>query len=204
MQVVGWILLALSVALVNAESGLTALWVLLTGAGYTLFLLFPVKWGFRWLARRTGSLENGTPTAFMMTVTLVLVLFSAFFTDIIGIHAIFGGFLAGLIIPHDNGFAISLVEKLEDLVSLLFLPIVSHLMFYLSRTHHDSIVFCVLRIEDQPGILGQWYYMGLYRSHLCRCILLQVPGMRSYGHVQRIYLARIRCNRLAHELQRVR
>jgi hypothetical protein len=35
-----------------------------------------------------------------------------------------GGFLAGLIIPHENGFAISLVEKLEDLVSILFLPLV--------------------------------------------------------------------------------
>jgi hypothetical protein len=37
-----------------------------------------------------------------------------------------GGFLAGLIIPHENGFAISLVEKLEDLVSILFLPIVRY------------------------------------------------------------------------------
>lgn len=37
-----------------------------------------------------------------------------------------GGFLTGLIIPHDNGFAISFVEKLEDLISLLFLPLVSH------------------------------------------------------------------------------
>ena len=35
-----------------------------------------------------------------------------------------GGFLAGLIIPHENGFAISFVEKLEDLVSIIFLPIV--------------------------------------------------------------------------------
>ena len=139
-DVTGWVLLALTVALVNASTGLTALYVLLTGVGYTIFLLFPVKWAFKWLARRTGSLEKGEPTAFMMTVTLVLVLISAFFTDIIGIHAIFGksllitftlvaligfllgGFLAGLIIPKDNGFAISVVEKLEDFVTLLLIP----------------------------------------------------------------------------------
>ena len=60
----------------------------------------------------------------MMTVTLVLIFISAFFTDIIGIHPIFGGFLTGLIIPKDNGYAIALVEKLEDLVSLLLLPLV--------------------------------------------------------------------------------
>lgn len=89
-DVVGWVLLALTVALVNASAGLTALWVLLASVGYTLFLLFPVKWGFHWLCKRTGSLEQGSPTPFMMTVTLLLVFVSAFFTDIIGVHSIFG------------------------------------------------------------------------------------------------------------------
>ncbi|KAJ7579934.1 Sodium/hydrogen exchanger family-domain-containing protein [Mycena floridula] len=122
-DVVGWVLLALTVALVNASSGLTALYVLLTGIGFVIFLLYPGRWAYIWLARRTGSLEQGSPTPLMMTITILLVFASAFFTDIIGIHAIFGGFLAGLIIPHENGFAISLVEKLEDLVSILFLPL---------------------------------------------------------------------------------
>ncbi|KAK0499554.1 Sodium/hydrogen exchanger family-domain-containing protein [Armillaria luteobubalina] len=122
-DVVGWILLALTVALVNASTGLTALWVLLTSVGYVIFLMFPVKWAYVWLCRRTGSLEQGSPTTLTMTVTLLIVFISAFFTDIIGVHAIFGGFLAGLIVPHENGFAISLVEKLEDLVTILFLPL---------------------------------------------------------------------------------
>ena len=80
----------MTVALVNAGNGLTALWVLLTSAGFVLFLLFPVRWAFRWLAIRTGSIENGQPTTLMMTATIVLVFTSAFFTDIIGVHAIFG------------------------------------------------------------------------------------------------------------------
>jgi len=46
----------------------------------------------------------------------------------LGVHAIFGGFLAGLIIPHEGGFAIALTEKLEDLVSILLLPLVSFLV----------------------------------------------------------------------------
>lgn len=90
MQVVGWILLALTVALVNSGSGITALWILLTAVGYTLFLLLPVKWGYRWVARISGSLENGKPNTLMMTLTMILVFFSAFFTDIIGVHPIFG------------------------------------------------------------------------------------------------------------------
>ncbi|EGN92031.1 hypothetical protein SERLA73DRAFT_173161 [Serpula lacrymans var. lacrymans S7.3] len=122
-DVIGWVLLALAVALVNASTGLEALYVLLTGIGYTIFLLYPVRWCFVWLARRTGSLETGQPTTSMMTVTLLVVFISAFFTDVIGIHPIFGGFLAGLIIPHENGFSIAVVEKLEDLVSVLLLPL---------------------------------------------------------------------------------
>ena len=91
-DVIGWVLLALTVALVNASSGLTALWVLLASAGYTIFLLFLVRWGYRWLAERTGSIEKGTPNSLMMTITLFIVLISAFYTDIIGVHPIFGIF----------------------------------------------------------------------------------------------------------------
>ncbi|KAG8902780.1 K(+)/H(+) antiporter [Tulasnella sp. 403] len=122
-DVVGWILLALVVALVNASTGLTALWVLLTCVGFVIFLMLPVRWAFRWLARWDGSLDSGTPSTLMMTVTLLLVFISAFFTDVIGVHAIFGGFLAGLIIPKEGGFSIALVEKLEDLVAICFLPL---------------------------------------------------------------------------------
>lgn len=159
-DIVGWILLALAVALVNASNGLTALYVLLTGVGFVLFMLFPVRIGFRWIAQRTGSLESGQPTTFMMTLTLFIVLVSALFTDIIGIHAIFGqsysltqliythtflqgGFLAGLVVPHDNGFAIAVVEKLEDLVSIILLPLVCQLAA--SRASSVLILALVLR-----------------------------------------------------------
>ncbi|TBU30002.1 Sodium/hydrogen exchanger family-domain-containing protein [Dichomitus squalens] len=121
-DIIGWTLLALSVALVNAGSGLEALWILLVCVGWTLFLLFFVKRVLYWLARRTGSIRDG-PTMFFMTVTILLLFGSAFFTDIIGVHAIFGAFLAGIIVPREGGLAIALTEKLEDMVSIIFLPL---------------------------------------------------------------------------------
>ncbi|KAI0059628.1 hypothetical protein BV25DRAFT_1060362 [Artomyces pyxidatus] len=121
-DIIGWTLLALSVALVNAGSGLTALWILMICVGWTLVLLFPVRIGFLWLARQTGSIENG-PTIFFMTVTILVLFGSAFFTDVIGVHAIFGAFLAGLVVPREGGLAIALTEKLEDMVSVIFLPL---------------------------------------------------------------------------------
>lgn len=137
-DVVGWILLALCVALVNNGSGITALYVLLVAVGWVLFLVFAVKPVFHWALRRTGSIQNG-PTQGMIAVTVLLVLTSSWFTSkqftihfseryltilgIIGVHAIFGAFLVGLICPHDGGFAIHVTEKIEDLVTVLFLPL---------------------------------------------------------------------------------
>ncbi|KAI0395521.1 K+ homeostasis protein Kha1 [Xylariaceae sp. FL0594] len=121
-DVVGWILLALSVALVNNANGLTALYVLLVAAGWLLFLIFAVRPVFHWALRKTGSIQNG-PTQGMIAVTLLLVLVSAWFTSIIGVHAIFGAFLVGLICPHDGGFAIKVTEKIEDLITVLFIPL---------------------------------------------------------------------------------
>ncbi|KAL0262493.1 hypothetical protein SLS55_001461 [Diplodia seriata] len=121
-DVVGWILLALCVALVNAGTGLTALWVLLVAVGYTLFVWFAVKPAFWWLLRRSGALQDG-PSQGIIALTMLLTLASAFFTGVIGIHPIFGAFIVGLICPHEGGFAIKVTEKIEDIVGAVFLPL---------------------------------------------------------------------------------
>lgn len=81
-------------ALLNATGGVEAFYVFLTAVGYALFLIFIVRPLYRRLCVATGSLEHG-PSPLLMRVTLLMVLVSAFVTDIIGIHPIFGGFLAG-------------------------------------------------------------------------------------------------------------
>jgi Kef-type K+ transport system membrane component KefB len=121
-DVIGWILLALCVALVNAGSGVTALYVLLTCVAWILFLVYAVRPLFITLLRRSGSLNNG-PTQSVVALTVLMVFTSAFFTGIIGVHPIFGAFLMGLICPHEGGFAIKLTEKIEDLVAVFFLPL---------------------------------------------------------------------------------
>jgi Kef-type K+ transport system membrane component KefB len=121
-DVVGWILLALCVALVNAGAGITAFYILLVAVGYVLFVIYLMRPAFMWILRKSGSLQNG-PTQSVVALTVLLALASAFFTGIIGIHPIFGGFIIGLMCPHEGGFAVKMTEKLEDLVSVLFLPL---------------------------------------------------------------------------------
>jgi Kef-type K+ transport system membrane component KefB/nucleotide-binding universal stress UspA family protein len=73
------------------------------------------------LARRVATPEAMSQD--VVAVVLVLLLTSAWVTDQIGVHMLFGAFLFGVILPKDGGFARSLGEKLEDLVVVLLLPI---------------------------------------------------------------------------------
>jgi len=66
--------------------------------------------------------ESKSPQRRMAVWVLVALLFSAMTAEWIGIHAIFGAFLLGAIIPHDSEVAIDFQHKLEDIVKLLLLP----------------------------------------------------------------------------------
>ncbi|KAK8877544.1 K(+)/H(+) antiporter 1 [Apiospora arundinis] len=121
-DVVGWVLLALCVALANAGNGLTALWILLCCLGYMLFLMYAVKPVLTWVLRRTGNIDNG-PSQSAIGLVLLVALASAFFTAIIGVHAIFGGFMVGLILPRERNFNVKVIEKLEDLIGAILLPL---------------------------------------------------------------------------------
>ncbi|KAG1899166.1 Sodium/hydrogen exchanger family-domain-containing protein [Suillus fuscotomentosus] len=163
-----WSLLALAVALVNGTTGLTALWILLAFVAFTAFLMWPIRIALLQFARFTESLENG-PTIFFMMVILIVLWACAFFTDIVGISAFFGAFLAGVIVPREGALAVSLMKKLEDVVTIVFLP----LYFTLSGLNTDlgllntsstigSLMCCkgpveliILNIGLSTGILTQ-------------------------------------------------
>ncbi|KAG0342983.1 K(+)/H(+) antiporter [Podila horticola] len=120
-DIVAWILLALLVSLINATTPIMPLYVILMAIAWGLILLYAVRPLLMYLVRVTHSEEE--PSQKMIAATLVIVLTSAFVTNIIGIHSIFGGFLVGLLIPHDSGFAEGLTRRIEDLVGVYFLPI---------------------------------------------------------------------------------
>lgn len=57
----------------------------------------------------------------MIALTILIYIISAFFTGIISVHLIFSVFLARLIYPYKGGFATKVAEKINDLISALFL-----------------------------------------------------------------------------------
>lgn len=121
-DVVAWILLALAIALSNSgKSPVIAVYVLLCGIAFVVFMMVIVKRAMTWIGHRSPDNEPVSET--YVCLTLVGVLAAGFVTDAIGIHAIFGAFVFGLTIPKDGPFARMLTEKIEDFVSSLLLPL---------------------------------------------------------------------------------
>lgn len=120
----GWILLALVVTLANAGNGVNTVYILLLTAAWFLLLVYPVRLAIMFYLRRfTNELTTGQPSQLLMLLIIVLVFVSSFYTDIIGVHPIFGAFMVGVILPRDNGFVIRITEKLEDLVYIVMIPV---------------------------------------------------------------------------------
>ncbi|XAR68967.1 hypothetical protein NMG60_11000393 [Bertholletia excelsa] len=125
-DIAAWVLLALAVALAGSGGGhhkspLVCLWVLLSGAAFVAFVMVFVRPAMTRLARRCSS-EHDNASETLICLTLAGVLISGFMTDLIGIHAIFGAFVFGLTIPKGD-FAERLMERIEDFVSGLLLPL---------------------------------------------------------------------------------
>ncbi|KAL0371881.1 UNVERIFIED_CONTAM: Cation/H(+) antiporter 18 [Sesamum calycinum] len=121
-DVAAWILLALAIALSGTGgSAIVSLWVFLCGFGFIALCIFVCPPIFKWIARRC---PRGEPVdEIYICATLVAILAAGFVTDTIGIHALFGAFVLGVLVPKEGAFAEALVEKVEDLVSGLFLPL---------------------------------------------------------------------------------
>jgi len=121
-DVAAWILLALVIALSGTGySPFISLWVLLCGTGFVLLCIVIVPPIFNWMAKRC---PEGEPVdELYICATLGAVLVAGFVTDAIGIHALFGDFVLGILVPKEGPFSAALVEKVEDLVSGLFLPL---------------------------------------------------------------------------------
>ncbi|KAJ3016828.1 K(+)/H(+) antiporter [Thoreauomyces humboldtii] len=117
-----WCLLILVVALINNPSNsIQALYVFLATIAWGLFLHFAVRPLMVKLINRHGE-EEGISSSSVFAIFMV-ILISAWFTEAVGVQAIFGGFLAGLTCPHDRGFAIQLTRSIEDIVVVLLLPL---------------------------------------------------------------------------------
>jgi Kef-type K+ transport system membrane component KefB len=144
-DVTAWCLLAFVVSVAQARAA-GVLMTLVGAAGFIALMALVARPAMVRLARFYGL--RGRMTQGVMAIVFVAILLSALATDIIGIHAVFGAFALGAVIPHDSGLARELTDRLEDLVVVLFLP----------------AFFAFTGLRTQIGLLsggGDWLLCGL-------------------------------------------
>ncbi|MEU4877001.1 cation:proton antiporter [Streptomyces sp. NPDC021608] len=115
MDVAAWLVLAAVLSDSGPATRRSWLVTLALLVGFTAFLFGCVRPALRWwLARPATLLSNPVPVA------LVLALGSAWVTESLGLHAVFGGFLAGMAMPSRHGAPdADVLGPMEQTASLL-------------------------------------------------------------------------------------
>jgi Kef-type K+ transport system membrane component KefB len=119
-DVTAWCLFAFVVSLARAHAGRVLLTLSLT-AVFIFGVLVLLRPAAVWFARRQSWHDKTSKDS--VVIVCATLLLAALATQRIGIHALFGAFLVGAVIPHDSSLARDVNEKFEDLVVVLFLPV---------------------------------------------------------------------------------
>ena len=120
-DVMAWILLAAVVGLTRTGSASEAATVFLLTALFAVLMLTVGRRLFGMLATRYEA--TGRLTVDQAAAVIVGLLLSAYVTEWIGIHAIFGAFIAGTVMPHRSRMVHELIDKLEDFTVIVLLPV---------------------------------------------------------------------------------
>jgi Kef-type K+ transport system membrane component KefB len=118
-DVTAWCILAFVVSIVRAVSLLEAVRTVVLALLYIGLMV----WGVRPLLDRFATRTRVGLSQGRVAVILLMMLLSSWTSELIGIHALFGAFLFGAIVPKHGTLAAALSEKIEDLVVVLMLPL---------------------------------------------------------------------------------
>lgn len=138
-DVTAWCLLAAVVGIIRADTIMTFVATVVLAIFYILFMIYLV----RPILQRLGNIyatQEHLSKGFIALLFVVLFL-SAFATETIGIHALFGAFLAGIIMPSQIDFRNVLISRIEDVSLVILLP----------------LFFAINGLKTQLGLLNAGY-----------------------------------------------
>jgi Kef-type K+ transport system membrane component KefB len=120
-DITAWCILAAVIAIVKAGSFESSLFVIGLAVFYVLLMLFLVKPFFKKVGELYSKNENLSKA--VVAIFFLTLIISSYLTEIIGIHALFGAFMTGVIMPDSAKFRHIFVEKVEDVALILLLPL---------------------------------------------------------------------------------
>jgi Kef-type K+ transport system membrane component KefB len=134
-----WCILAAVIALVKSGSSISALYTIGLAIVYVLLMLKVVRPALERLEKvYTNKEKMRTPIIALLFIMLIV---SSYATSIIGIHSLFGAFIAGVIMPSGFSFRKIVIDKIEDVSIVLLLP----------------LFFVITGLRTQIGLLNEGY-----------------------------------------------
>jgi Kef-type K+ transport system membrane component KefB len=135
-DVTAWCILAGIVVIVRSSGTDLPIWLMVGGlAVFVLLMLFVVRRGLEKIAARYD--KRGSLTQDLVAIVFLVILGSGLITESLGVHALFGAFMAGLVMPRHPRLSRELTQKLEAIVVVLLLPI------YFALTGLRSSIFLI-------------------------------------------------------------
>lgn len=140
-DVTAWCLLAVVVGVARTALGGALVSIVMTVAFIAVMFVVarPIA------ARLLSGPESETPSQDVVTWVLAGLLLSALLAEQIGIHAIFGAFLFGAILPAESPIARQLTARRTPIVTILFLP----------------AFFALTGLRTEIGLVSTWQDWGI-------------------------------------------
>ena len=182
-DVMAWTGLALIIMVVRSGSASISPALMIGGTiAYVVFMIAVM----RPLLRRLSARWKVAASQDAIATLLVLALISAWITEALGIHALFGAFLAGAIVPANLRVVHETIRKLEDLTVVFMVPLFfafAGLRTSLSLVHGESLGYGLLIIA--VAIAGKLGGCGLaarlsgmpWREALALGVLMNTRGL---------------------------
>ncbi len=146
-DITAWCLLAVVVAIAQAGSMLSAIY----NIGFSFIYLLLMFAVIRPFLRMIGHIYHNKEVVDkgLVAFMFLLLIISSYLTEILGLHALFGAFVAGVVMPDNVKFRKIMTEKVEDVSLALFLP-----LFFVSTGLRTEI-----GLLNSPEL---WYMCGIF------------------------------------------
>lgn len=146
-DIIAWCLLAVVVAIAQAGSMLSAIY----NIGFSFIYLLLMFTVIRPFLRMIGHIYHNKEVVDkgLVAFMFLLLIVSSYLTEILGLHALFGAFVAGVVMPDNIKFRKIMTEKVEDVSLALFLP-----LFFVSTGLRTEI-----GLLNSPEL---WYMCGIF------------------------------------------
>ena len=138
-DITAWCILAAVIAIAKAGTFTSSLYVIGLSILYVGLMLYIVRPFLKRIGELYSNKDNVTrPVVAIFFLTLLI---SSYATEVIGIHALFGAFMAGAIMPENMRFRNIFIEKVEDVSQVMLLP----------------LFFVFTGLRTQIGLLNELY-----------------------------------------------